>query len=95
MEYVPHVSPRRGEHHANPGLPPGQSFLPFGPIGLTPTGANGGWAARPAVADLHANLYSFVPAHDTPPADSAPAGSVSFMCMVDGRVQVPMGTCTY
>eukprot|EP00955_Chlamydomonas_euryale_P028248 297753-Chlamydomonas_euryale.AAC.1 len=64
--------------HPTPGLPPGQTVLPYAPIGGTPMGAHAGRAARRAarraVAALHANLHSFVHAHDTPHADLASVG---------------------
>eukprot|EP00955_Chlamydomonas_euryale_P015737 168359-Chlamydomonas_euryale.AAC.1 len=57
--------------HPTPGLPPGPTVLLYAPVGLAPLGADAGRAARRAVAALHANLHSFVHAHDTPPADLA------------------------
>eukprot|EP00955_Chlamydomonas_euryale_P029182 307674-Chlamydomonas_euryale.AAC.1 len=65
-----------GMHRAQgtPGLPPGQTVLPYAPICPAPMGAHAGRAARRAVAALHANLHSFVHEHDTPPADLASVG---------------------
>eukprot|EP00955_Chlamydomonas_euryale_P029181 307673-Chlamydomonas_euryale.AAC.1 len=42
--------------HPTPGLPPGQTVLPYAPIGPAPMGAHAWQAARRAVAALHANL---------------------------------------
>eukprot|EP00955_Chlamydomonas_euryale_P000383 4307-Chlamydomonas_euryale.AAC.1 len=55
--------------HPTPGLPPGQTVLPYAPIGPATVGAHAGRAAWRALAVLHANLHSFVHAHNTPPAD--------------------------
>eukprot|EP00955_Chlamydomonas_euryale_P080088 363377-Chlamydomonas_euryale.AAC.9 len=46
--------------HPTPGLPPGQTVLPYAAIVPAPMGAHAGAAARRAVAALHANLHSFV-----------------------------------
>eukprot|EP00955_Chlamydomonas_euryale_P030010 316603-Chlamydomonas_euryale.AAC.1 len=57
-----------------PGLPPGQTVLSYAPVGPAPMCAHAGRAARREVAALHANLNSFVHAHDTPHADLASVG---------------------
>eukprot|EP00955_Chlamydomonas_euryale_P009334 100160-Chlamydomonas_euryale.AAC.2 len=79
--------------HPTPGLPPGQTVLPFASLGPAPMEAHAGRAAGRAAAALYANLHSFVHAHNTPPTDLVSVGPAhAFVCVVNARLRVYMGT---
>eukprot|EP00955_Chlamydomonas_euryale_P088388 364373-Chlamydomonas_euryale.AAC.7 len=91
--------------HPTPGLPTRQNVLPFALINPAPTGAPTGThqpgANRGACgaggpvggSAVHADLHSFVHAHDMPPADLASMGlAYSLVCVVNARRRAPMKT---